>query len=299
MKYTYFSTERGGRLHYDYSALMNGKSVARIKGSSPNCSGLFCTIFMPKNNTRQWYWVDNNNNIRHASEHRRYDNIDWIGTVKDHKKRKKDNLLSKHWIARKYSWVQPKELEDDIIYQPHNLYKVFDKFFECDHITHPEVLLGYYGYTKPDREGLNMNDMLEQDIRYLNVDLDYSIDQLRKRKNIVVYKEDIRHWARSWFLGGGHVGDDYEEYYNMIACRLNEARRYPMCIQIVLDRYNIPYEMWSLDSGNYNIFGFDKNLSRYETEDCDSILKEHLHYMVDGWIDRYVSEYPSIFRHEI
>ena len=299
MKYSYFSTERGGRLHYDYSALMNGKSVARIKGSSPNCSGLFCTIFMPKNNTRQWYWVDNNNNIRHASEHRRYDNIDWIGTVKDHKKRKKDNLLSKHWIARKYSWVQPKELEDDIIYQPHNLYKVFDKFFECDHITHPEVLLGYYGYTKPDREGLNMNDMLEQDIRYLNVDLDYSIDQLRKRKNIVVYKEDIRHWARSWFLGGGHVGDDYEEYYNMIACRLNEARRYPMCIQIVLDRYNIPYEMWSLDSGDYNIFGFDKNLSRYETEDCDSILKEHLHYMVDGWIDRYVSEYPSIFRHEI
>ena len=299
MKYTYFSTERGGRLHYDYSALMNGKSVARIKGSSPNCSGLFCTIFMPKNNTRQWYWVDNNNNIRHASEHRRYDNIDWIGTVKDHKKRKKDNLLSKHWIARKYSWVQPKELEDDIIYQPHNLYKVFDKFFECDHITHPEVLLGYYGYTKPDREGLNMNDMLEEDIRYLNVDLDYSIDQLRKRKNIVVYKEDIRHWARSWFLGGGHVGDDYEEYYNMIACRLNEARRYPMCIQIVLDRYNIPYEMWSLDSGNYNIFGFDKNLSRYETEDCDSILKEHLHYMVDGWIDRYVSEYPSIFRHEV
>ena len=144
-----------------------------------------------------------------------------------------------------------------------------------------------------------MNDMLEQDIRYLNVDLDYSIDQLRKRKNIVVYKEDIRHWARSWFLGGGHVGDDYEEYYNMIACRLNEARRYPMCIQIVLDRYNIPYEMWSLDSGNYNIFGFDKNLSRYETEDCDSILKEHLHYMVDGWIDRYVSEYPSIFRHEV
>ena len=292
MKYTYFSTERGGRLHYDYSALMNGKSVARIKGSSPNCSGLFCTIFMPKNNTRQWYWVDNNNNIRHASEHRRYDNIDWIGTVKDHKKRKKDNLLSKHWIARKYSWVQPKELEDDIIYQPHNLYKVFDKFFECDHITHPEVLLGYYGYTKPDREGLNMNDMLEQDIRYLNVDLDYSIDQLRKRKNIVVYKEDIRHWAKSWFLGGGQVGDDYEEYYNMIACRLNEARRYPMCIQIVLDRYNIPYEMWSLDSGNYNIFGFDKNLSRYETEDCDSILKEHLHYMVDDWIDRYMSENP-------
>lgn len=289
MKYCYYSTDRGGRLHYHYSALMNGKSVARIQG---NC-GLFCTIFMPKNNTRQWYWVDNNNNIKHTSEHRRYNNIDWIGTIKDHKKRTKDNISSKHWLARKYSWVQPKELEDDIIYQPHNLYEVFDKFFECDYILHPEVLLGYHGYTKPDREGLNMSDALQQDIRYLTVDLDYSIDQLRKRKNIIVYKEDIKHWARSWFLGGGQmVGNDEESYYNIISCRINEARKYHTSMQIALDRYNIPYEMWSLDSGDYNIFGFDNDLSRYETEGSDSILKEHLHYKVNEWIDRYVSEYP-------
>ena len=39
-----------------------------------------------------------------------------------------------------------------------NIYEVFDKFFECDYILHPEVLLGYHGYTKPDREGLNMSD---------------------------------------------------------------------------------------------------------------------------------------------
>ena len=52
MKYSYFSTDRGGRLHYHYSALINGKSVARIRG---NC-GLFCTIFEPKNNTIQWYY---------------------------------------------------------------------------------------------------------------------------------------------------------------------------------------------------------------------------------------------------
>ena len=288
MKYSYFSTDRGGRIHYHYSALINGDSVARINGTC----GLFCTIFMPKNNTRQWYWEDNNNNIRHASEHRRYDNIDWIGAMQDVKKRSKDNILSKHWIARKYNYFQPKELENDIISQPHNLYKVFDKFFECDYILHPEVLLGYHGYTKPDREGLSQNDALEQDIRYLNVDLDYSIDQLRKRKNIVVYKEDIRHWARSWFLGGGQVGDDYEEYYNMIACRLNSARKYTTSIQIALDRYNIPYEMWSLDSGNYNIFGFNNDISRYETDGSDPILKNHLHYMVDDWIDRYMSENP-------
>ena len=88
------------------------------------------------------------------------------------------------------------------------------------------------------------------------------------------------------------VGNDEESYYNIISCRINEARKYHTSMQIALDRYNIPYEMWSLDSGDYNIFGFDNDLSRYETEGSDSILKEHLRYKVNEWIDRYVSEYP-------
>jgi len=289
MKYSYFSTDRGGRLHYHYSALINGKSVARIRG---NC-GLFCTIFEPKNNTIQWYWVDKDDNIRWLRELRNYDDIDWLGTISDHKKRRRENKKSEHWLARNYCWTQPIELESDIMWQPHNFYKVFGKFFECDHILHPEVLLGYQGYTKPDREGLNMSDALQQDIRYLTVDLDYSIDQLKKRKNIIVYKEDIKHMARSWFLGGGQMIDnDEESYYNLISCRINEARKYPTSMQVALDRYNIPYEMWSLDSGDYSIFGFDNDLSRYETEGTDTLLKEHLHHMVDGWIDRYMSEYP-------
>ena len=288
MKYCYYSTDRGGRLHYHYSALMSGKSVARIQG---NC-GLFCTIFEPKSNTLQWYWVDKDDNIRWLREHRNYDDIDWIGTINDHKKRRKENKKSKHWLARNYCWTQPIELESNIEWQPHNLHKVFGKFFECDHILHPEVLLGFHGYSKPDKEGLSKNDALEQDVRYLTVDLDYSIDQLRKRKNIIVYKEDIRHWAKSWFLGGGQVGNDYETYYNMIACRINEARKYHISMQMALDRYDIPYEMWSLDSGNYDVFGLNNDISRYETDGTDTILKDHLHHMVDGWIDRYISEYP-------
>jgi len=297
MKYSYFSTDRAGRLEYHYQALYNNRSVARIKGS--HSRGLFTTIWNPYNNTRQWYWVNKEDNIRHVSEHRRYNNIDWTGAMSDHKKRSKENYNSSHWIARKYCWDNPEDLEITIKNNYSIFYKVFDKFFECDHILHPEALLGYHGYTKPDREGLSMTDALEQDIKYLTVDLDYSIDQLKKRKNFVVYKEDIRHWARSWFLGGGQMGDDYEVYYNMIACRLNEARRYPMYIQIALDRYNIPYETWSLDSGDYHAFGFTKLFDRYVTEGSETILKEHLHHMVDGWVDRYISEYPSIYRHEI
>ena len=78
----------------------------------------------------------------------------------------------------------------------------------------------------------------------------------------------------------------------MIACRINEARKYHISMQMALDRYDIPYEMWSLDSGNYDVFGLNNNISRYETDGSDTILKDHLHHMVDGWIDRYISEYP-------
>ena len=35
MKNSYFSTDRGGRLQYQNIALLNGKSVAKLKGYGP------------------------------------------------------------------------------------------------------------------------------------------------------------------------------------------------------------------------------------------------------------------------
>ena len=289
MKTSYFSTDRGGRLHYLYSALINGESAVRIKGNI----GLYGTIFDPKKNTRESYWEDNDNNIRHVCENKRYDNIDWINTLKDSKKRVKHLKSSKYFMAREVIRSMPKELENNIIFQPQKLYKIFDKFFECDHILHPDILLGYHGYSKPDKEGLNMSDALLQDERYLTVDLDYSIDQMKKRKNIIVYKDDIRHMARGWFLGGGDMNDKTDEsYYNHISCRINEVRKYPRSMQVALERFDIPYEMWSLDKGDYSVFGFRNDLKRYETEGTLTLLKSHHHNKIEGWIDRYMSEYP-------
>ena len=289
MKTSYFSTDRGGRLHYLYSALINGESAVRIKGNI----GLYGTIFDPKKNTREYYWEDNDNNIRHVCENKRYDNIDWINTLKDSKKRVKHLRSSKYFMAREVIRSMPKELENNIIFQPQKLYKIFDKFFECDHILHPDILLGYHGYSKPDKEGLNMSDALLQDERYLTVDLDYSIDQMKKRKNIIVYKDDIRHMARGWFLGGGDMNDKTDEsYYNHISCRINEVRKYPRSMQVALERFDIPYEMWSLDKGDYGVFGFRNDLKRYETEGTLTLLKSNHHNKIEGWIDRYISEYP-------
>ena len=116
---------------------------------------------------------------------------------------------------------------------------------------------------------------------------------MRRRKNIIVYKEDLRHWARSWFLGGAQIFDDnYEAFYNIVSTRLNEARKYHHSCRVMMERHDIPYERWSLDTGDYcKTFDVTKEFSRYETEGTGPLLPDNLRHMVDGWIDRYMREY--------
>jgi len=291
VKYSYFSAERAGKCHYHFTALMNGKSIARPK---ENC-GIACTIYMPTNNTIQWYWIDKDDNTRWLREYRNYESIDWLGTINDLKLRPKDNKKSKHWLARGFIHDYPQEIDDTCVWLSNRYHEFFNKFFECDHLLHPEMLLGYWGFTKADREGMSLSDCLLEDERYMKVDLDYSISMMKKRKNIIVYKDDIRKLARSWFLGGGQLIDISDEsYYNNISLRINEARKIPRSMQVALDRFDIPYEVWSLDKGDYGVFGFDKNLPRYETEGCDCTIKPRHQHKVEGWIERYVKEYSEI-----
>mgnify|MGYP003126245175 CR=1 FL=1 len=134
MKNSYFSTDRGGRLQYQNIGLLNGKSVAKLKGYGP----LHVIIYNPKNNTRTWYWEDKEGKIRSTTEFRRYDNIDFISTINDHKVRIRDNLASTNWLAIDYARYTPDELKNTSVYHPDNLYKIFDKCFECDFILHPD-----------------------------------------------------------------------------------------------------------------------------------------------------------------
>ena len=289
MKNSYFSTDRGGRLHYQNVALLNGKSICKLKGYNP----LYAIIYDPYNNKRTWHWEDNEGNIRSISEHRTYDDIDYIATINDHKIRTKDNMASNHWLAIDYARDRPKILDKTINPHPNKLRSIFFKFFECDFIMHPEVLLGYFGYVKDDKSGLKLYGGLEKDIRNLNINLEYSIEQFKLRRNIIVKKDDIKHWARSWFLGGGDLRSDYESYYQLITCRLNAARKYHHAYKIMLERHDIPYEYFSLDTGDYcKTFDIDKNFNRYETEGTGPLLRSEHEYMLETWIDRYVTENP-------
>ncbi len=289
MKTSYFSTDRGGRLHYQNLALYNGKSMCKM---ITGYYGLHAIIYDPYNNERRWYWEDKEGALRTVSEYRDYDNIDFIGAMSDHKVRRRGNLASSHWIAIDYARYAPDELINTINPHPKKFHELFPKFFEYDFISWAEVLLGYHGYAKDDREGMKLHEALYDDKRNIPVDLKYSIEQFKSRKNVIAYKEDIRHWARSWFLGGGNC-NDYETYYNIISCRLNGARKYHDAFKHMLERYDIPYESFSLDTGDYcKTFDVDKSFNRYETEGTGTLLRPEDRHMLDSWIDKYMTENP-------
>ena len=290
MKTSYFTTDRGGRLHYQNLALYNNKSVCKMISGY---YGLHAIIYDPYNNERRWYWEDKNRKLRTVKEFRDYADVDYIGAINDHKIRRKDNMASNHWLAVDYARYAPEELINTINPFPVKFHNIFAKFFEYDFILSPEVLLGYHHYVKDDKEGLKIHEAFYDNKPNIPVHLDFMIKQFRKRKNIIAYKEDIRHWARSWFLGGGDMKDDYESYYQLISCRLNGARKYHDAVKFMLERYDIPYESFNLDTGDYcKTFEVEKSFDRYQTVGTGTLLKPEHHYMIDEWIDRYMSEYP-------
>ena len=290
MKTSYFSTDRGGRLHYQNLALYNGKSICKM---ITGYYGLHAIVYDPYNNERRWYWEDRDGALRSVSEYREYDNIDFIGAMDDHKVRRRDNLASNHWIAVDYARYCPNDLIKSINPYPRKFHELFPKFFEYDFISWPEVLLGYHGYVKDDMDGMKLYQALQKGKRKLPVDLSYSIKQFKTRKNIIAYKENISHWARSWFLGGGNFNSTYESYYKLIERRLNAARKYHDAFKVMLERNNIPYETFNLDTGDYcKSFCVDKSFDRYATDGTGTLLREEHMHMVDTWVDRYVTENP-------
>jgi len=79
-------------------------------------------MWNPSKETREWYWEDERNNIRQVSEHRRYDNIDWISAMDDFQLNEKENNDCDNWISRNYCYTTPNYLDKDITPHPNNLY---------------------------------------------------------------------------------------------------------------------------------------------------------------------------------
>ena len=128
------------------------------------------------------------------------------------------------------------------------------------------------------------------------------IEELRKRKNIIAYKTNIRHMAHNFFVGSGRpfykhpdvlVTQTDEGYIKECTKRVNTNREFPKAIANLLDHYNIPYEWFDLDKGDYaTTFDLEHVFPRDvdPTPELDEYVTDK--DIVEGWIDDYMRLYP-------
>ena len=106
------------------------------------------------------------------------------------------------------------------------------------------------------------------------------IPQLRKRKNIVAYKEDIEHLAYNVYCERGRPGSD-----DKVADHIDSIIKFQNILPRVLEKYDIPYEMFSLDAGDYKkTFHLDKSLPRYMSENYITMKTKEIKDKVDKYM---------------
>ena len=134
---------------------------------------------------------------------------------------------------------------------PPKLYTIFKHIFACDNINTPFPLLGYAGKAASKE----FNDMIENRKPNIPVDLEYSISELQKRRNIIPYKPDL--WYEAWIFQKTHPDP------KVCFSRLEENHRLNDLTADLLTEYNIPYEYWDMDKADYSVFGLEKPLPKH------------------------------------
>ncbi len=273
MKYSYFSGGKAGKLLIRNLFWLNGKTHVFFTTGQPPYFAAFTT----PEGVCDWYWdggsyhhVESNNMMNKI-----YYNEMWhpvTGTIKK-------------WFKHLGPQVGLGRPACD------------DLAFEVDMITNPLVMLGYGGV-------LGSKKLLQQ-IQARTPCLSTGsnvVEELRKRKNIIAYKTNIRHMAHNFFVGSGRpfykhpdvlVTQTDEGYIKECTKRVNTNREFPKAIANLLDHYNIPYEWFDLDKGDYaTTFDLEHVFPRDvdPTPELDEYVTDK--DIVEGWIDDYMRLYP-------
>ena len=188
--------------------------------------------------------------------------------------------------------------KNNLANNPINLYKILPQAFESDVVVNPLVALGYCSGVG-SRE---MNYNLERKMAPMNVDLYFSLKQLRNRCNIVAFKENMYDWVQNFFLEsvptafnhekGYHdiidqVGED--AYFNLVSSKINDARIFEKLLINILEYYRIPYEMFNLDTGDYcKTFGLTKSIDISLHHGRFQCLPFKYRHKVKTWTENYL-----------
>ena len=274
MKYSYFGGVKSGKFFIRSLFQYNQKSYSLLNtGYTP-----FTIITKPFGNgyhTYQWNWEDSRTHeIKYWHEVRHLESYDEV-----------INQIQEQVCPLNESvWRDMKYLDK----HPQNLYKIFPQIYESDLVLNPLFSMGYCSGIG----GRDMNWDLRMRRPPMNTDLNYAIKELQNRVNIVVYKEDTYHWVSNFFLDGNtyllqsHGEDAYVEY---VTNHINESRKFEKHLKKTLEYYKIPYETFSLDTGDYcKTFGLSKSIDRSSTDDHFCSLPHKYRSKVKAWTENYL-----------
>ena len=297
MKYSYFCPSKAGKFLIEHMFRYNNKTHTLLCCGYPP---IYAIMSSPadKSVIFHWYWEDDNTGELVHTTH----------TV--HKDIKLDPLYDSTWYPvctnGRYSIKELLKVRNQELTGikasctcTGDFYKCFKHAFDTDIIINPLVMLGYGGVLGTNKLGKLLR---HHQPNLENIPIEYVVDELCKRKNIVTHKEDIRELARNLFIGNGHlpykdpnvlITDTEEKYIQQVTKLINSNRQFEKDIISCLDYYNIPYEIFNLDRDDY---AQRFNLDRTFTKNQDTMPSRHDFIepcdKIECWIDNYMKNNP-------
>ena len=289
MKHSYFCPGKAGKYFIREQFWYNNKTHAFM------CTGdmpMFVVI-STSDGQFDWYWEDSSGRLVQASHKVDLGNISF------------NHDCDEYWfpVETEGKYHMKNFLRDPDINAsrtcPGMFSQCFPHAFEADILVNPLVMLGYggvLGEKKLSKLLRNRTPNLE------NIPLDYVIDELRQRKNVITHKENMYELARNFFIGAGHLPyknpnvlftDTEEKYVHQVTKLINQNRQFEEDIASLLDYYDIPYEWFNLDTGDYcEAFGLEKAFHKDEDPTLNYIKQIVDKETSDKWISEYVKNYP-------
>tara|TARA_B100000900_G_scaffold144426_2_gene122464 strand:+ start:993 stop:1862 length:870 start_codon:yes stop_codon:yes gene_type:complete len=289
MKYSYFCPGKAGKYLIRDMFWYNNKTHSLFCCGTPP---IYAVMSTPAGDF-DWYWEDDTTgNLVQTSYHVDGDII-------------LDHTYNEIWYPVPTNGIHSikKLLKDTDIKASScctgNFSKCFKHAFDTDIIVNPLVMLGYGGVLGTNKLGKLLRS---HQPNLINIPIEYVVDELNKRKNIVTHKEDIRELARNYFIGNGHIPykdpnvlytDTTEKYVQQVTKQINHNRQFEKDIITCLDYYNISYDIFNLDKDDYGErFNLDQTFTKLQDphprfydfiEPCD---------IIESWIDNYIKENP-------
>ena len=233
-----------------------------------------------------WYWENFDGELMH-------DSYQDIKHTDKQKWDKKDGYHDERWYYKETRGIYTiKEYLKTIAvkYPVGDFYKCFNHAFEQDIIVNPLVMLGYHGVLGTGKLGKRLRERQPKS----QVDIDFVVAELCKRKNYITTKSDIKGLAYNMFAGTGRPPYfNTTEYVSKITKAIDDNIQFEKDIAGLLDYYGIPYEWFDLDKDDYSKFGVkyvpdDRYVTTKVFEDYPTSKRK-----VDKWVEDYLYRISS------